>query len=298
MPSVTANGMLLEYDEFGAPDAAAMLLIMGLGSQLIAWPRVFCRRLAEHGLRVIRFDNRDAGLSTKLDGVRVSVPLASLLNPPTDLASQVPYTLDDMAHDAVGLLDALQIDRAHIVGASMGGMIAQLVAANHAQRTITLTSIMSTSGNPKLPGPRAEVAQHMFLSRPRDSSLESAIDHYVQTWRLIGSPAYPLKDAELYERVRVELARSLYPQGFIRQYAAIAASGSRVDALRRITAPTLVIHGSDDPLVPVEGGRDTAANVNGSKLEIIDGMGHDFPGQLLPTLIESIARHAVAHRTT
>jgi pimeloyl-ACP methyl ester carboxylesterase len=296
MPIVTANGMSLEYDEFGAPDAPAMLLIMGLGSQLIAWPQVFCGRLAEHGLRVIRFDNRDVGLSTKLDGVRVPVPLASLLNPPPDLASHVPYTLDDMALDAVGVLDALQIDKAHIVGASMGGMIAQLVASHHAERTITLTSIMSTSGSPELPGPRANVAQHMFLSRPRDSSLDAAIEHYAKTWQLIGSPAYPMSDGELRERVRIEVARSLYPQGFIRQYAAIAASGSRVDALRRITAPTLVIHGSDDPLVPVEGGRDTAANVPESKLEIIDGMGHDFPGPLLPRLVESIARHALADR--
>lgn len=288
--------MQIEYQEFGASDAPALLLIMGLGSQLIGWPGPFCRSLAELGLRVVRFDNRDAGLSTKFDGVRVPASLSTLLEAPQELAAQVPYTLDDMALDAVGLLDALQIDRAHIVGASMGGMIAQLVAANHPDRVLTLTSIMSTSGNPRLPPMRPDVADHMFRSSPRDSSLGAVIEHYVQTWKLIGSPQYPLSDQELSSRVRAEVTRSFYPQGFIRQYAAIAASGSRVEALQRITAPTLVIHGSVDPLVPVEGGRDTAAHVAGAQLEIFEGMGHDFPAALLPQFVELIARHTVSRQ--
>jgi len=291
---VQANGIEIEYAENGAKDAPVVLLIMGLGMQLIAWPDEFCKELAAHGFRVVRFDNRDVGGSTKFESRRskafAKVALAAALARVwAGVPVQAPYTLGDMANDAIGLLDALGIKRAHTVGASMGGMIAQVIAAEHPDRARSLVSIMSSSGNPALPHPDAKVLQALLRPRPRDR--ERAIRQAMELYRLIGSPGFPTSDVELRAKVERSFDRCYYPEGFTRQFLAIQASGSRVEMLRRIRVPTLVVHGSDDPLVPVEGGRDTAAKVPAAKLRIIPGMGHDLAAGLLPILVNAISEH-------
>ncbi len=288
---VRANGIDLAYDEFGDRHSPVILLIMGLGTQMIAWPEPFCRGLAERGYRVIRFDNRDIGLSQKMDGARVPHIIKVAAYSRFNLPIKVPYRLDTMAQDAIGLLDALDIEAAHIVGASMGGMIAQLMAGHSPFRVLSLTSIMSTSGRKSLPGVERKVALHM-LRRPVSADTDALLDYSMRTWRLIGSPAYQPTDDALREKISVSFQRSFYPQGHTRHMAAIMASGDRVAVLRKITAPTLVIHGKADPLVPVAGGIDTARLVRGAKLELIDGMGHDLPQPLLAHFVELISAHA------
>jgi pimeloyl-ACP methyl ester carboxylesterase len=205
-----------------------------------------------------------------------------------------PYTLNDMASDAIGLIDSLDIAQAHIVGASMGGMIAQVLAARFPQRVLSLTSIMSSSGNPRLPGPKRD-ALKALLSKPEDPhDPEIVIDHLVRVFGVIGSPAFPAEPAELRQRVGRAVRRSYYPVGVARQLLAVIAAGDRRKLLRTIVAPTLVIHGSADPLVPLEAGKDTARNIPGSKLMVIDGMGHDLPPPLYARLAEAIAAHCAA----
>ncbi|MFT6163883.1 MAG: pimeloyl-ACP methyl ester carboxylesterase [Zhongshania aliphaticivorans] len=280
----------LAVQEFGDPGHPAMVLIMGLGMQMLSWPESFCVALAAKGFRVIRFDNRDVGLSHKLGGVRAPGVVKMLLASKLGFRFAVPYQLTDMAKDTVLLLDALNIESAHIVGASMGGMIAQLLAANYPERVLTLTSIMSTSGNPRLPQPRAKVLLRLAAASAKDEA--SYLNAAMQTWRIIGSPAYPPSDAELRERLLLAYRRSYYPAGIARQLAAISSCGSRVDALKTITAPTLVIHGKSDPLVPVNGGIDTAKHIPGARLELFDGMGHDLPVPLLPKFVALISAHS------
>ncbi len=293
MAQATANGIDLEYERFGPADADPLLLIMGLGAQLTLWPAELCDALVARGFHVIRYDNRDVGLSTKLDAAGVPDLRAVLSAVMTGQDPQVPYRLDDMAADAVGLLDALGIAAAHIVGASMGGMIAQLVAADFPARTRSLTSIMSTTGNPMLP-PATPEAIGVLMSRPQGGDVESLIDFGVRAARVIGSPAYPAEESALRARVRRDVERSVYPAGFARQMAAIYANGDRRGRLAKIGAPTLVIHGTADPLVPVEGGRDTAASIAGAELIEIAGMGHDLPLPLVEQIADAIA--AVARR--
>lgn len=291
MARAQANGIEIEWDERGPAAGAAILLIMGLGAQMTRWTEAFMTPLAERGFRVIRFDNRDVGLSSKLhdggipDLAKVGAALATGQKP------DVPYSLDDMAADAVALLDAVGVDRAHIVGASMGGMIAQLVAANHPERVLTLTSIMSSTGNPALPRATAE-ANAVLMSRPAGTDIDSLVAHGVKSAKVVGSPGYPTDEAVLAERARADLERQMYPQGFARQLAAIWANGDRRPKLKGIAAPTLVIHGAADPLVPVEAGRDTAASIPGARLIEIEGMGHDLPEALIPQVTELIADHA------
>jgi pimeloyl-ACP methyl ester carboxylesterase len=288
-----ANGLELAYDEFGDPDHPAMLLVMGLGTQMIAWPEEFCRGLAARGYRVIRFDNRDIGLSEKMEGAAVPGMVRLAASARLKLPVKVPYKLQDMADDARGLLDALDIKAAHLVGASMGGMIAQLLAGHHPYRVLSLTSIMSTSGCRSLPGADRNVSLHM-VRRPTSGNAEAMQEYALRTWRLIGSPAYQPSDKALREKLALSYQRSYYPEGHRRQMAAIMASGDRVAVLKKILAPTLVIHGKDDPLVPVAGGIDTARHVAGAKLELIDGMGHDLPQPLLSHFVELIGAHADA----
>ncbi len=290
---VRANGIELAYDEFGERRAPVILLIMGLGTQMIAWPEEFCSGLAARGYRVIRFDNRDIGLSQKMEGAGVPNVIKIAAFSRLNLSLKVPYRLADMALDAIGLLDALDIKSAHIVGASMGGMIAQLMAGHFPSRVLSLTSIMSTSGRKSLPGVERKVALHM-LRRPVSADIQDVLAYSMRTWRLIGSPAYQPTDTVLREKISLSLKRSFYPAGSRRQMAAILASGDRVAVLRKITAPTLVIHGKADPLVPVAGGIDTAHLVRGAKLELIDGMGHDLPQPLLAHFVELITAHAGA----
>ena len=291
MPKLHVNGLQLEYDTFGESGDDPMLLIMGLGTQMIAWPVDLCNALAAHGHYVIRFDNRDIGLSTKFDGVRAPSRLRYALNHLFGMPMSAPYSLNDMASDAAGVLEALGIESAHVVGASMGGMIAQLVAVEHPRRVKSLTSIMSSSGASGLPKARPDVMKHVFRDRPNRGDADDMFEHLVKSYKLISSPGYPRSDEEIRALIRTTVDRSFYPQGFLRQLAAVIEDGSRVERLRTIETPALVIHGREDPLVPVEGGIDTADHIPGAKLEIIEGMGHDLPPGLIDTLTSLIASH-------
>lgn len=292
MATITANGITIEYESFGDPGAPPILLIMGLGMQLLGWPDPFCERLAAAGFRVIRFDNRDIGLSQKVEEAGVPrmgrVVIRALLGLPV----RAPYLLDDMARDAAGLLEALGIPAAHVVGASMGGMIAQVLAARHPERVLSLTSIMSTSGARHLPQPSARVRREL-LRRPDDpTSIESIIERYERLYALIGSPGYPTPPDYLRARIRRSVERSYYPAGFMRQLTAVIASGDRSLLLRRVACPTLVIHGKADPLVPYAGGVDTACKIRDAKLALLDGYGHDLPPQLFDRFAGLISTHA------
>ena len=294
MAQLQSNGLTIEYDTFGDRGADPMLLIMGLGTQMTAWTPDFCESLTARGHYVVRFDNRDIGLSTKFEGVRAPGRLRYLMHHVFHTNLGAPYSLQDMATDAAGVLDALDIDAAHVVGASMGGMIAQLLTVGHPERVKSLTSLMSTSGKPGLPRAKPELVKHMFANRPRTGDPAVMLDHTVATAKMLGSPAYPRSDAEWRELIGASIQRSFYPQGFIRQMAAIVADGSRVERLKKINTPTLVIHGREDPLVPVEGGMDTARHIRDSRLEIIEGMGHDIPPPLVERITGLIADHAAS----
>ena len=287
MPRVRANGIELEYDVTG--DGEPLLLIMGLGAQMTRWPQAFVDKLAAQGLKVIRFDNRDVGLSTKLDAAGVPDMAATFRTLSAGGKPDLPYSLDDMAADAAGLLEALGIARAHIVGASLGGMVAQLVAANHPERTLSLTSIMSTTGNRTLP-PAAPAAVAVLNNRGPDPlvDFEGYVEHSIKGALVTGSPGYPADLDELRARIRSDFARSYSPAGFARQYAAAAASADRRPKLAGVKVPTVVIHGAQDPLVPLAGGQDTAAHTPGAELKVIAGMGHDFPPALYDTIVGAI----------
>jgi len=287
MPNLTANGITIEYEEFGDRSGRPLLLIMGLGAQMILWPEEFCEQLAARGHRVVRFDNRDVGKSSWFDqfGVPdvVAAVGASLARQPV----KAPYLLRDMAADAVGLLDGLGIDRAHVVGASMGGMIAQSVAIEFPSRVRTLTSIMSTTGNPDLPPANPE-AMGVLLAPP-PTTRDEAIERSVSVFRTIGSPGFPFDETEMRERAARGFDRGFNPAGTVRQLVAILASGSRKEALKALRLPALVIHGKDDPLVPFPAGEDTAAAIPGAELMAIEGMGHDLPRPLWPRFVGAIS---------
>ncbi len=289
MPAVTPNGLTIEYEEYGKKEDPAMILIMGLGNQLTAWPEDFVSGLAEQGFRVIIFDNRDVGLSGKLAAEKAPNILTLMLLSRLGIRLPVPYTLEEMALDTVGLMDALGIGTAHIAGVSMGGMIAQILAARHRDRVQTLTGIITSSGNPRLPGPKKEVARKM-LKKPQNRDQEAWFNYYVEIFTMIGSPG--ADPEELRKKVQSRIDRCLYPEGTTRQLAAIIHSGSRVKLLKEITAPTLVISGSVDPLVPYQCGQDIAANVKGGRFELIEGLGHDLPDHLIPQIVDLIAAHA------
>jgi pimeloyl-ACP methyl ester carboxylesterase len=287
MPQAAANGIRLEYETFGRPDDRPLLLVMGLGTQMTHWDEEFCAALAERGHFVIRFDNRDVGLSTKFD--HAGVPnVVAMMQRGADRSS-VPYTLDDMADDAAGLLDALGLESAHVCGASMGGMIAQTVAIRHGRRLRSLVSIMSSTGNPSLPPATREAMAVLMAPPPADRA--RSVEAAVHTWRVIGSPGFPFDEARIRERAGRLYDRGFHPQGVARHFAAILAHGSRVEKLRGVVAPTLVIHGAADPLVPLEGGRDTARSIPGAELLVIEGMGHDLPEAAWPRLVDAISEH-------
>jgi pimeloyl-ACP methyl ester carboxylesterase len=283
-----ANGIEIEYETLGAKSDPAILLIMGLGAQLTLWSDAFCEGLAAKGFYVVRFDNRDCGLSTDFDSWGQADLPAAIMKLMTGKKIEAPYLVGDMAADAVGLVEALGLERAHMIGASMGGMIAQVAAAKYPARTRSLVSIMSTSSRPGLPQGKPEAIK-ATLERPATSDRETMVRHYMMLRRTIGSPAYPESDAEMRRLVERNIDRRYYPAGVGRQYLAILASGDRVELLKTVKVPTLVIHGADDPLLPQEGGRDVAALVPGAQLEIYPGMGHDLPTALTPRLVDRIA---------
>jgi pimeloyl-ACP methyl ester carboxylesterase len=293
MPIAIANGISIHYEDHGHADDPAVLLIMGFGAQLTLWPIELVEAITGHGFRVIRYDNRDIGLSHKFDGVRAPGIVKLTLMGKLGLRPRVPYTLGDMADDGAGLLDALNIDAAHIVGASMGGMIAQHFAARHAPRTRTLTSIFSGTGNPKLPAARRE-AMEVLIKRPDSLEEDALVAHGIKLARTIGSPGYPTDEERLRANVTASVRRSVYPEGPTRQLAAILADGDRRKMLRTIKAPTLVLHGEDDPLIPVAAGHDTAENIPGARLRTIPGWGHDLPLALVDEIAGEIVTHARA----
>ncbi|BFM17446.1 alpha/beta hydrolase [Maricurvus nonylphenolicus] len=289
--SLPHRDIKLAYEEFGKPSDPALLLIHGLNTQRIGWPDVFCQSIADQGFRVIRFDNRDIGQSTKCTHLgRANIPWMMLLRT-LGLPAKSPYQIQDMVEDTKGLLDYLDIKAAHIAGASMGGMIAQLFASLLPNRTLSLISIMSTSGKRGLPGPTTEVKKHLFSS-PKDKSEAGIIEHEMKFWRLISSQTLKPSE-EALSRFITESVNRDYPNrgGAERQFAAILNNGSRVKHLKHIKAPTLVIHGNQDPLIPPEGGIDTAKHIPKAKLALIDHMGHDIPTPLIEQLSGLISNH-------
>ena len=291
MATIKANGLTIAYESHGDPHDPCVLLVMGLGMQLVAWPDALVEGIVEQGFHVLRFDNRDAGLSSKMTQAgKPSLPLAYLKSK-LGLRIKSSYTLDDMADDALGLLTALGIGQAHVIGASMGGMIAQLMAARAPDRVLSLVSIMSSSSRRGLPGP-TRAARQALMRRPKaGASQAELVAHMVATVQALGSPAYPVAERTLQQRVAAAMARASCPDGVARQMVAIAASGDRVALLPTIACPALVIHGAADPLIPVACGIDTAALIPGARLEVIEGMGHDLPPQLIERLLALIDVH-------
>ena len=290
---IKANDIDIEVEDSGG-SGPVVLLVMGLGKQLTAWPDSLVRALAGAGYRVLRHDNRDIGLSQHFDDAGTpSVPW-SLLRLRLGLALRVPYTLGEMAQDSLGVLDALGVRQAHVVGVSMGGMIAQRMAIAAPERVASLTSVMSSSGARGLPEARPEVMR-AILSTPK--TREAALAHSVRVFQLIGSPAFPIPAAELRERAAGYQQRAFHPQGVTRQLLAIGTDARRAEQLARVTTPALVLHGRDDPLVPLACGEDTARRIPGARLHVIDGMGHDLPEgvveRLLPPLLDHLTRHPV-----
>lgn len=281
-----SNGIEIEYDTFGSPSDPPMVLVMGLSMQMIAWNDRFCADLAARGFFVVRFDNRDVGLSTHLADL-----------PPPNLGailagdrSAAAYSLEDMARDTVGLLDALGIDQAHVVGLSMGGMIAQCVAIHHASRVRSLASIMSTTGDPNVG--QANPAVLLELLKPSPPERDAYLAYGLGVWRLLASPGFPFDEAATRELVARSFERAYDPMGVARQIAAIASARDRTPALADVRVPTVVIHGADDPLIAVTGGEATARAIPGAKLEVVAGMGHDLPRALWPRVLDALTSNA------
>jgi pimeloyl-ACP methyl ester carboxylesterase len=288
---IQANNLPIEVDDQGPRDGPVVLLIMGLGMQLIAWPQALVDLLIERGFRVVRFDNRDIGLSQGFDHAGVPNMVLAGLRHMLRLPVTSPYTLADMARDALGVLDALGIAQAHVCGASMGGMIAQHLAADAPQRVASLTLMMTTSGARSLPRPAWSV-RRALMSRPMGSGPEAAADWIVNVLRVIGSPAYPMDTPAMRQRAIVSVQRAWHPAGSARQLLAIVADGDRTPLLARITAPTRIVHGIADPLVPLACGEQLAQHIPGAQTDFIPGMGHDLPDALLARLAKAIADNA------
>ena len=284
-----SNGLRLAYEDYGDPADPVILLVAGLYNQLVRWPMEFCELLVSKGFRVIRFDNRDIGLTDKMEGVRAPSILRLVLHYYLRIPVTAPYSLNDMAADTVGVLDALNIQQAHIVGMSMGGMISQLVTGLYPERILSLTSIMSTSGERGKGMPSLKVSRQM--TRPV-SKHRSALDNAVDTWQMIGSPAYPMSDEAVRALIKAETKRSSNPAGYLRQIAAIRTAPGRAVLLKSIKVPVLIIHGKQDLLVPVSGGIDTAKHIAHAELVVFEGMGHTLPNALLPTFAELIDKNA------
>jgi pimeloyl-ACP methyl ester carboxylesterase len=292
MPTITTpnTGIEIFYEDHGPAEAETILLVMGLGAQLTLWPDELVEVLVGEGFRVIRYDNRDIGLSQKMEGARApSLPI-QLLRKKIGFPAKVPYKLKDMADDGIGLLDALGIEAAHVVGASMGGMIVQLMAVHHGHRLMSMTSIMSTTGNGKLPQAEKH-AMEALIAPLKGMDEETLVAHGLNIAKNIGSPGFPFDPEVQRERVLRNVRRSVYPAGLPRQLAAIIDDGCRRSRLASVRTPTLVLHGEDDPLVKVEAGEDTARHISGARLVTIPGWGHDIPLPLIPRVASEIVTH-------
>jgi len=279
------NGIEIVYERIGDPSNPPLLLVMGLGMQLIHWDRELCERFTERGFQVIRFDNRDAGRSTKIDA-----PVPNLARMISGFKLDAPYLLDDMADDAFGLLDHLGIDAAHVVGASMGGMIGQTMAIRHPERVLSLTSIMSTTGERRVGRPKLRVWTVLTRRAPRGK--DAYVEYFVRVFKLIGSKGFPVDEERLRELAAATYERGHHPAGTGRQLAAIIASGDRTERLRGLRIPVTVFHGRSDPLVPFRAGRATAEAIPGARLVAIPGMGHDLPREVWPRLVDAVAETA------
>lgn len=284
-----SNGIELAYEDMGDPDDPVVLMIMGLSAQMTLWPQEFCERIVEQGFRVVRFDNRDIGLSTKMAGQRIEgSTLLRLLRTELGASSKVPYNLTDMALDTKGLLDHLEIPRAHVVGASMGGMIAQLFSGLYPERVLSTAVIFSSTNEAFLPPPDPRALLPLLKGPGPDATREEIIAHSAKTLRVIGSPAYPTPMDELLTRAGEMYDRSYNPAGAMRQMAAVTGTGSLRRIAAQISAPTVVVHGLADRLMRPSGGRAVARAVKGSKLHLIDGMGHDIPRPLWDEILGEI----------
>ncbi|MGE4537212.1 MAG: alpha/beta fold hydrolase [Desulfovibrio sp.] len=288
MPHVTTRGIQIEYDTIGDKSSPALLLIAGNGAQLTFWDEPFCRALADTGLFVIRFDNRDAGLSTKFDAAGVPDFMACVKAAMEGKPVESAYTLEDMADDCAGLLEGLGIDKAHICGLSMGGMIAQVVACRHPEHVRSLTSIMSCTGNPEAPQGKPEAIAAVVATPPEGR--EAFIEHNINVWRKVWSPGFPFEEERARKFMEESYDRCHYLPGMARQNTAILANGDRRRALAALTVPALVIHGAADPLIPVGAGEDTARTIPGARLLVIEGMGHDLPTPVWPQVIDAISQ--------
>ena len=295
MPTIKANGINLYYEDNGPADAPVILLVMGLGAQMIAWPDELIQGLVGKGFRVIHYDNRDVGMSQRMEQATTPNLIWTMFKARLGLPLGVGYTLSDMAKDGIGLLDALGIRQAHVVGASMGGMIVQLMAVNHRERLLSMTSIMSSSGAPGLPGPRADIRRQMMAARPSGANRDEAVAFGAELVKSFSYPD-PARPADAHaEMAGRAFDRGYYPIGTRRQLLAIIADGSRVERLKTITTPTLVVHGGADPLVPKDGSIDISRHVPEARLEIIDEMGHDLPPSQVDRMVGLIADHAAQH---
>lgn len=296
---VKANGIDIEVEDTGPGPGGAerpvVLLIMGLGMQLVAWPPAVVQRLVDAGYRVVRFDNRDIGLSQHFDHLGTPNLLWAGLKHRLGWDVKAPYTLHDMARDSIGVLDALGVGKAHVVGVSMGGMIAQRVALAAPERVQSLTSIMSSSGARELPQADPRVMKVLF-SRPANGSRDAIVAHYLRLYKAIGSPGFPTDEQELRQRIAMGVDRSFHPSGTMRQMVAIAADTTRAQELARIAKPTLVLHGEADPLVPFAHGQDTARRIPGARFAGIAGMGHDLAAGVVDRLLPHMAPFLLAHR--
>jgi pimeloyl-ACP methyl ester carboxylesterase len=295
VPTIDANGLKLAYEEQGDRGAPVILLVMGLGVNLLLWPDELCERLAAAGFRVIRFDNRDVGLSTRLDHLGTPRVALEAVKYALHLPVRAPYLIDDMARDAAALLDALGVARAHVVGASMGGMIAQNLAANAPRKVASLVSIMSTTGRRSLPPPAPRAMGALLAPPARAGDIEGAILRMMRLLRVIGSRTYPAGEGYLRALCERHMRRGYHPAGAARQLLAIAASGDRTRVVQGIRAPALVLHGDEDPLLKPPCGEATARAITEggghAAFEVVRGMGHDLPVELMPRIAESIASH-------
>lgn len=286
----TASGITLHYQDRGKKSQPTIVLIMGLGAQMTVWPDELYFGLVENGFRVIRFDNRDVGLSSQFDNYGKPNLLKTWLGRKLPIRNSLPYTLEDMANDVIELMFALKVKKAHLVGASMGGMIAQIIAAKHKKKVLSLTSIMSTSSYPEVSKSNLKVMLKL-AKRPSSHNKEAAIRYNVKLNQLIGSPAYPIDEATLHQQATAAVERHYSPAAFQRQLAAITAAGCRRHLVKKIKAPTLVIHGSRDPIIPLRAGVDTANKIKKAKLKVVDGMGHDFPPILMKKMTKWLTKH-------